>query len=311
MAKVIIGIHGLANKPPEETLKQWWRQSIVEGLQKNNGHEPTPNFEFRMVYWANLLYKYPQHDDGLFSFDKLYNGQPYVEAQAGALKEYKTSLLDKVRAGAFDVVGDALDYLKFKHDFDGVADWILGKVMKDLAFYYDDHRKIANRAGEPELARKVLRDELKTAIRADQDNEIMLIAHSMGTIIAYDVLRDLGQSDPDLQIPYFVTMGSPLGLPHVKGKIIQERDYDPDVRTPSIVTKSWRNYADKDDKVSFDIHLHDDYGENRNGIRVVDDLVANDYHAPGPNGKGNPHKSYGYLRTPEISRHIREFLESV
>ena len=104
----------------------------------------------------------------------------------------------------------------------------------------------------------------------------------------------------------FITIGSPLGLPHVKGKIIKERHYDRDVRTPSIVTESWVNYADKDDKVSFDVHLRDDYGENRLGIRVIDDLVANDYHDP--SGKENPHKSYGYLRTPELSKHVKRFL---
>jgi len=35
MAKVIIGIHGLANKPEKEALKQWWHDAIVEGGQKN------------------------------------------------------------------------------------------------------------------------------------------------------------------------------------------------------------------------------------------------------------------------------------
>ncbi|MFQ5603462.1 MAG: alpha/beta hydrolase [bacterium] len=309
MDKIIIGIHGLANKPPQNTLANWWKQAIAEGLQKNGGMS-TPDFEYKMVFWADVLYKYQQHDDALFSFDALYNSQPYTEADAGALKEYRTGLFDKLKAGALDVIGDTVDYLKLHYDMEGFADWVLGKVMKDLAFYYDDHRQIANRAGEPELARKVLRDELKNAIREEQGKEILLLAHSMGTIIAYDSLRDLGQSDPDLKIPYFVTFGSPLGLPHVKSKIIKERDYDPDVRTPSIVTQSWVNYADKDDKVSFDVHLRDDYGENRLGVRVQDDLVANDYHAPGPNGKTNPHKSYGYLRTPELSNHIKHFLDA-
>jgi esterase/lipase superfamily enzyme len=48
----------------------------------------------------------------------------------------------------------------------------------------------------------------------------MLIAHSMGTIISYDVLRDLGQEDPSFKVPHFATIGSPLDLPHVKAKII-------------------------------------------------------------------------------------------
>ncbi len=307
MAKVIMGAHGLANKPERPILTGWWQAAIAEGLRENTAMERAA-FEFKMIFWADLLYKKLQHNDELFSFDNLYNSEPYVEAVPGALKSYKEGFLDKVRAGALDVVGETLDVLKVKFDMNAVADLVLGKFLKDLAFYYDDRQQIRNRSSQPETACQVLRDELISAIKEEQDKEIMLIAHSMGSIIAYDALRDLGQSDPEITVSHFVTIGSPLGLPHVKGKIIKERYYDPKVRTPSVVTESWINYADKDDKVAFDVHLRDDYGENSHGVRVVDDLVANDYESPA--GKINPHKSYGYLRTPELAEHIGEFLAS-
>lgn len=307
METIIIGIHGLANKPPKEQLADWWKWSLAEGLEKNEG-VGDPRFEYKMVYWADLLYKHRMHDDEKFSFDKLYNNQPYVEAKEGALKEYRATFVDRLRAGALDLVGDAADLLKRHANITHFADWALGLVLKDLAFYYDDKREIANRAGRMESAKKVLKDELKNAILEEKGKEIILIAHSMGSIIAYDALRDLGRSDPDLKVPYFITIGSPLGLPHVKFKIIEERGYDPRVRTPSVVTKDWVNYADKDDKVSIDIHLKDDYIENKHGVRVHDDLVANDYVGPGEGGSSNPHKSYGYLRTPELSKYIKNLL---
>jgi len=34
MGKIIIGIHGLGNKPSRKIRKEWWRQSIEEGRQK-------------------------------------------------------------------------------------------------------------------------------------------------------------------------------------------------------------------------------------------------------------------------------------
>ena len=43
---------------------------------------------------------------------------------------------------------------------------------------------------------------------------------------------------------------------------------------------------------------------------VVDDLVSNDYHKPDDPEDRNYHKSYGYLRTPEIADHIADFLKS-
>ena len=134
----------------------------------------------------------------------------------------------------------------------------------------------------------------------------MLIAHSMGTIIAYDVLRDLGQEDPEFRVHHFVTIGSPLGIAGVKGRISKERDDA--VRTPTVISEKWKNYADKADPVAVDAHLRDDFGSNKRGIRVEDDLVSNDYVAL--DGKRKPHKSFGYLRTPELSDQIKDFLQA-
>ena len=153
-------------------------------------------------------------------------------------------------------------------------------------------------------------DELENALVPLRGEEIMLISHSMGTIIAYDVLRDLGRTDQGFEVAQFVTIGSPLGLPHVKARVMEERTYDGEgrerVRTPSVVTQRWVNYADRKDPVALDVHLRDDYGPNRTGVRVEDDLVVNGYLSPA--AKPNHHKSYGYLRTPEISELIRAFI---
>ena len=99
-------------------------------------------------------------------------------------------------------------------------------------------------------------------------------------------------------------------MPHVKKKIIVERTYAGQkknrVRTPTIVTERWVNYADRNDPVALDVHLRDDYKPNKRGVQVEDDLVANGYQSPA--GEANHHKSYGYLRTPELSEHIKNFL---
>ncbi len=62
----------------------------------------------------------------------------------------------------------------------------------------------------------------------------------MGMIMAYDVLRDLGRKANPIDIPHFVTIGSLLGLPHVKARIKDERkgySIKIPVRTPSVVSK--------------------------------------------------------------------------
>jgi len=310
--KLVIGIHGLANKEKKAQLKEWWLKSIREGL--NQQKADVPDFEFQMVYWADLLYAQPLHRKPGFEFDPLFNTEPYVAAGKGEIVEYHDGWRDDIRAAAEGVVGATVDGLKQHFGMNSVADWFLSRILKDLSFYYSE-RSIFNRdkPAKQQSARRVLRDELSRLLVKYQKRDTLLVAHSMGSIIAYDVLRELG-TNPKNSISDFITIGSPLGLPHVKGKILDEARRDKrevKVRTPTMVKRRWVNFADKRDPVAMDERLRDDYAANKSGVRVEDDLVSNTYHIE-VNGEDtkNHHKSYGYLRTPEFTAAMIDFLRA-
>lgn len=310
MAGVIVGIHGLANKPAKPALTQWWEESIREGLE--NIGVPNADFQYIMVYWADLLYKYPQHDDQDLDFDSLYINQPYVRAAPGSLREYREGWFDNFRATVSEAAESALDAVAGTVGLDRAGEWLLREKVRDLFYYYDPNRQLRGRDGQRETARKVLMNELMSTLVPLKGQKVMVIAHSMGSIIAYDVLRDLGQDDPSFPVQHFVTIGSPLGLNQVKERVYVERAYSTiRLRTPTVVREKWRNYADRRDPVAIDTNLSNDYGPNDSGVRVEDDLIINDYVTPNyviPPGESRPHKVYGYLRAPELSKQIREFL---
>ncbi|MCH7838125.1 MAG: hypothetical protein IIC26_06405, partial [Chloroflexi bacterium] len=242
-------------------------------------------------------------------FDDLYTGQVYREAEPGALKKYEGGLLDDIKAAFLGFGGAAFDALRRLRFAGKLDDRVLHRIkeVRDLGLYYDENRKIRDREKKLRPVRQVIMDELKNALLPLEGQQIMVIAHSMGSIIAYDVLRDIGQEKPAFGLAHFVTIGSPLGLEPVKDKIHETYKKRGHRRTPTIVTKRWANYADRDDPIAIDKHLSDDYGPNDRGIHVEDDLVLNDY--VNPSGDRNAHKSYGYLRTPELSEHIRDFIQ--
>jgi len=281
MSYMIIGVHGLANKPPTAQHEPDWVKAIVEGLKRNYNVTP-PTINFRLVYWADVMYPSPLHPDE----------EPYLAAEGtGPLQTYKDGWLDALRATVSSVGGNAWDAAKRWFGIDEVADVVLQLKLKDLARYYENV-----------TIREKLRERLRSAIQEEQPKRIMIIAHSMGSIISYDVLRELGKAGSRLSIDHFITIGSPLGLPHVKGKIFEENQA---LRSPSVV-QQWTNFADRRDPVAFDTHLGDDYEANDRGVTVRDDLIINSYKSP--SGKTNYHKIYGYLRAPELSDIVRKFI---
>ena len=282
MAHMIIGIHGLSNKPAPDALEDGWRNAILEGLRRNCKNTEQ-KIEFKSVYWADVLYEKPMQQ----------NEEPYLTAPGdGPLKTYEDSWWDDMVAGVLEVGGSTLDAAKRLLGIRRIADKVLEGKLPDLFRYYD----------EP-MIKATLRDRLQKVLLDVKDNtRMMLIAHSMGSIVAYDVLRDIGKGAPNFQLDHFVTIGSPLGLPHVKYKIAQENHL---ARTPTVVRK-WTNFADRRDPVSLDVHLAGDYASNDRGVEVRDDLVINSY--VGRTSKPNYHKSYGYLRAPEVSKAIRAFI---
>lgn len=286
MGKIIIGIHGLSNKPEAKVLSEDWKKALLEGLRKNAKIEKD-SIPFELVYWANVMHKPP-----------LPNAE-YREAKPGSLKRYEEGWRDYLRERVSTFGGNVLDTLeqiKQMYGIDNAADEALKLALNDLHQYYHVAEK-----------RNQLRKLLKEALLANQDKRIMLIAHSMGCIIAYDVLHELGQETKSVSIDHWVTLGCPLGLPHVKFQNV-EKEYSTN-RTPSNV-KQWTNLADRRDFVALDTHLRDDYQANIDKIRVNDYLVANDWGLElYKETQVVPyHAIYGYLRTPEFTDIVRSFV---
>ena len=280
---VIIGIHGLANKPAKPTLEKWWEKALPEGFKRNQGRGEG-GIAFDLCYWADL--RYPEHDP---------NPEPYVRAEGSKpLPRHRDGWFDKATAKLGDFVDDPIDWSKRYFGSDNLADAVLRQKLPDLAAYYDH-------AGQ----RQKIRERFEQTVKNHKNKRIMVIAHSMGSIIAYDVLRKIGRRDTPIRVDHLVTIGSPLGLSQVKHRIREENDL---VRTPSVVRK-WTNFADRRDLVATDSHLADDYAPNDRDVRVKDDRVINSYSSE-KDGKGraNYHKSYGYLRTPELSEILRGFI---
>lgn len=300
--RIIIGIHGLGNKPPQPLLRKWWQKAICEGLRRIGGFSPGLNF--KLVYWAHFLYSEPQDICQTNDEHPLHIDHPYIPGP----KEWREAAPSRLTKHIHDTVDTLFDRFFMTENrifnFDRIGDYILRKKFRDLELYY--HKDNVS-LGEVGLhAQDMIRNTLVNVLKANRKKEIMLISHSMGTVIAYDVLT---QRDPQFKIHTLITLGSPLGLPTIMKKIYSEQNRDfrleKTLPTPETITEKWINLSDLGDRIAMNYTLRDEFAPNSRGVAPEDVIVNNDYEFQ---HKPNRHKSYGYLRTPELAQVIQDFI---
>jgi pimeloyl-ACP methyl ester carboxylesterase len=139
-----------------------------------------------------------------------------------------------------------------------VADVLLKKLIRDVIMYF----------GQQEVRQEVL-ERFNSAV-ADRANfeALIVIGHSLGSVIAYDILS----GKDDLKVDAFISIGSPHGTPYVTGKLADVLGQSHSALSVPACVSKWFNLADRRDVIAIDTHLNDDYDGD-----ITDILVNNEY----------------------------------
>ncbi len=154
-------------------------------------------------------------------------------------------------------------------------------------------RYFADRDGESQRIRDRLQQALAAAFAAGA--RVLLMAHSLGSVIAFDTLWQMSRRAGGAggRIERFVTLGSPLAARYIRTRL-QGAAETGAARYPDCIS-AWWNLAAIGDLASLDRRFGHHYGEMRElGLTsaIIDrtDLV-NPFH--GADGL-NVHRCYGY-----------------
>ena len=281
-------------------LESWWIRAIKEGFEIHDLKDIPFNFE--LVYWADLENEKPLDPGIKDKTDPLYLKRPYVPFNHSEKTAQDRSRKRKI----LNILETGMDKLFLKENgfggLDAIVDLTISKMFSDLDAYYHGQCKYSKTF----RARDAFRRRLTNILQKYKKHEILLISHSMGSIISYDTLT---QSIPNQEIDTFITLGSPLGLPVIIKKILQEQNRKilPESKpfTPENIVRKWLNFSDLDDRVALNYNLSDDYAANSRNIKPVDYIVENDYEY---NGQNSPHNVYGYLRSQQVTLEVHDFL---
>ena len=303
--KRIFMIHGLASKPPEADLHELWSNCLIENIRLDDAPlaraiESQPSI-LRHAYWANVI---PHHVEDDRTYVRKLRGQvdEVIEARQQMRGNFHVGMKEKV--GAF-FKDRGLDLVSVFTNALTIKDNVAKAMLREVELYSED-QYIADSVRQP------LEEGLREAW--DEGCEVLLISHSMGSFIAYDVLWQLSH-DPDLKEKYcqkkieiWMTLGSPLGDSSIRKRLLGAKE-KPMAKFPVNVI-AWHNVAAEDDYTCHDNTLADDFKmmmQQRVVSAVHDHKIFN---LAIRYGKSNPHSSIGYYIHPRISKILADWLQA-
>ncbi len=296
MDRIIIGIHGLNNKPSLSILKKWWKLALLQGLKES--WQPCIDFRFDLLYWADLLY--PRPLDPLINHPEnpLFVRHPYKKVPPAIHvnnEPFRRFTLDSVEKMSEKFFQSKL----FHQNLSDISDKFIHHRFQDLYRYF--HNETGIHDAKHKSVRDVILDRFYQLLHRYRHKKIMIIAHSMGSIIAYDALSRMNHKTIDL----LLTAGSPLGQPNIINKLSGEDSAYTAGRTPECVQR-WVNLSDIHDVIAMNYALKDDFAPNSRRVSPEDRVVKNAYEWE---REPNAHNVYGYLQTPECAQVVDEFLK--
>ncbi|MFC9232099.1 alpha/beta fold hydrolase [Streptomyces decoyicus] len=304
----VVYVHGNGNKVRSELLKSQWDTALF-------GRDMAE--ASRMAYWAPVRYPQPLPDfrtDPLSGRPELTEEMPARPEGAGAEppEEFVARTLEEARLEAGDTGLEA----RAGADEGALADW-----LRDMT-YLADTLALSGEPDEPgaELplealplprpgrtalfrllvkhafkdvhayffggAGPAMRSVVKEQLDGLDGGPLVVVGHSLGTIIAYEVLMEQAR-----EVELLVTVGSPLAIAEVQDHL---------ARPPAVPAgvAAWRNASDLRDLVALDHTLRPEYAPEE---RVTDLLVTND--------SSNHHGISEYLAQHEVRAPVQRIFD--
>lgn len=148
-----------------------------------------------------------------------------------------------------------------------------------------------------------IRDDVRGYFRdalEDHGEPTLLVAHSLGSVIGYDVLREY----PDLRVPGLVSLGSPLSIGHFRRNLARKGESGDNLPVPEMLSR-WVNVYSELDPLTLGsgIERYFQGGGNESGRGPVDREAEN-------TGYLDAHSPDQYLRANATSTAIIQMIAS-
>lgn len=315
MATVIF-IHGISNMPKPRVLQTLWESALATELPDNPGVEiGVYGADVELVYWSDVLYStFAEERTGRESAALSIEMSNAMRGDSPGLEGVSESWVRKVShelaVDAEEMLSSEQPSLLNEDKLAGAAaeaiplPWVLKKPLM-RAFVRDAHHYLFDvehspRSGETYYVRQEIRKRFVSKVKtAALKGPVIIFSHSLGTVIAYDCLKNVDDCPP---IQNLITVGSPLGMSEIQDKLVPgytSKDGYPYEK----VHTGWDNVYDPVDIISrADPNLRNDYLQS--GSQRVSDIRQN-------NGGLWTHGMLKYAAQADLRGTLRETLKAL
>jgi hypothetical protein len=294
---LILYVPGLLPKPEPKAHRDALFRCLLAGLRRHDEKvalDIAANLHcFDIVSWTYDFYR--EHRD--IDLD--------LEAIDAVITQAEATARDKAEASSWERrlarwVFSAADVMPFL--IPHITNDRLELHLRDLRRYQRNQNDIA------EHTRQMLKMPLRSA--AESGRPVLLIAHSMGSVIAWDSLWQMSHNERDhVHINTLLTMGSPLGQRFVQRRLQGFREEGGE-RYPLGIDR-WVNLAAVGDLTAVDPELAVDFGAmvERGLVSTIDDRELHNFFRL--DGVLDVHAEYGYLANSVTAGIVADWWTSV
>ncbi|MEJ2601878.1 MAG: hypothetical protein P8172_01055 [Gammaproteobacteria bacterium] len=278
---VIVFVPGMRPKPePDLHRQQVWR-TLLEGVRRADEQVAAAMRScpgcLTLADWTWLFYgSHAAIDPDLPAIEELLQKPGPTERDVAEARSWSKRLLRLAY-----LLGDMLPFL-IPH----LADERMQVTLADVRRYVHNVADIGRR----------IRHRLEIRLEAAwlENRPVLLIGHSMGSVIAWDALWELSRVDDRAgRVDLFLTLGSPLGQRFVQRRL-KSNVADGVERYPTNIRR-WVNIAAIGELTALDRSARRDFGEMI-AAGLVEDIedyeVLNFFRRE---GELHVHSEYGYL----------------
>lgn len=299
MSRQLVFVHGRSQqKKDASTLKAEWVEALQDGLAKNGLTLPIGDASIHFPFYGDTLYELLQGASLEAAAEVVVRGTNAEDEE----KRFARAIMEEIRRKANITEADLVDVAGQQVVNRGVLNWewfqaFLQVVDRRVPFGSGCSIALFTHDVYVYLNNPIVRSKIDAGVSEaiTPDAETVVVAHSLGTVVAYNILRQLAQAR-DWKIPLFVTLGSPLAVAEIR-KTVRSLATG---RCPERVSE-WFNALDERDVVAL-------YPLDPMNFPVDPAVPGIENKRDVKNKTENHHGISGYLDDAEVAQRIHKAL---